>query len=81
MKIEFDENAFEDLAHWMQKDRKKALRIVRLIRESARTPFSGTGKPQPLRHGVSRRIDTEHRLVYRAGKDVLHVLACRFHYE
>jgi toxin YoeB len=84
MAIEFDDHAFEDLAFWVEKDRKKALRILRLIRESARTPFSGSGKPEPLRHGLSgywsRRIDQENRLVYRHGDGVLHILSCRYHY-
>jgi len=85
MKVELDEGAFEDLTHWVRQDRKKALRILRLIREITRTPFSGTGKPEPLRHGLagywSRRIDSEHRLVYRCDGEVVRVLACRYHYE
>lgn len=84
MRIELDEAAFEDLAFWVETDRKKALRILRLIRETAREPFSGTGKPEPLRHALagfwSRRIDREHRLVYRVEGDRLLVVACRYHY-
>ncbi len=84
MAIEFDEAAFEDLAFWVGKDRKKAQRIMKLIRESARSPFKGIGKPEPLRHNLagywSRRIDNEHRLVYRYNDGVLHVLSCRYHY-
>ena len=84
MRIELDEAAFEDLAHQVATDRKKALRILRLIRETVREPFSGTGKPEPLRHALagywSRRIDREHRLVYRVEGDRLRIVACRHHY-
>jgi len=84
VRIELDEAAFEDLAHQVATDRKKALRILRLIRETVREPFSGTGKPEPLRHALagywSRRIDREHRLVYRVEGDRLRIVACRHHY-
>jgi toxin YoeB len=83
--IELDETAFEDLAWWVRNDRKKALRILKLIRESSRTPFEGTGKPEPLRHALagywSRRIDAEHRLVYRVDGGRLRILSCRYHYD
>jgi toxin YoeB len=85
MTIELDDGAFEDLAYWVRHDRKKALRILKLIRETARTPFEGTGKPEPLRHGLagywSRRITEEHRLVYRYEEGRLRILSCRYHYE
>lgn len=85
MRIELDEAAFEDLAYWVRHDRKKALRVLRLIQESVRTPFEGTGKPEPLRHALSgywsRRIDSEHRLVNRYEQGLLRVLSCRYHYE
>lgn len=82
--LEFDPAAFEDLAWWIEQDRKKALRIVRLIRECQRTPFAGTGKPEPLKHEFtgcwSRRIDDEHRVVYDVQEDKIRILACRYHY-
>ncbi len=85
MSIELDEAAVEELAWWVRHDRKKALRILKLIREAARSPFEGTGKPEPLCHALSgywsRRIDAEHRLVYRHEEGRLHVLSCRYHYE
>lgn len=85
MAIELDEGAVEDLAWWVRHDRKKALRILKRIRESSRTPFEGTGKPEPLRHALagywSRRIDAEHRLVYRYEDGRLRILSCRYHYE
>lgn len=85
MRIELDEGAFEDLSHWVEKDRKKALRVLRLIRDTAREPFAGAGKPEPLRHALtgywSRRIDREHRLVYKVESDTLRIVACRYHYD
>ena len=82
--VEFDTSAFEDLAWWIQQDRKVALRIVKLIREIQRTPFTGTGKPEPLKHELqgcwSRRITQEHRLVYEVRDDKIRILACRYHY-
>jgi len=67
--LEFDIAALEDLAWWIQQDRKKALRIVNLMKEVLREPLSGIGKPEPLKYELkgcwSRRIDQEHRLVYQ----------------
>lgn len=82
--LEFDPSAFEDLAWWIQQDRKKALRIMKLIKEVQRTPFEGTGKPEALKHDLSgcwsRRIDDTHRLVYEVQEDKIRILACRYHY-
>jgi len=82
--LEFDPAAFEDLAWWIEKDRKTALRIVRLIRDIERDPFKGTGKPEPLKGDLqgcwSRRIDDEHRLVYEVTEEKIRILACRYHY-
>ena len=66
--LEFDSSAFEDLAWWIGQDRTQALRIVRLVREVQREPFSGLGKPEPLKHELSgcwsRRID---QFSFRSG--------------
>jgi toxin YoeB len=82
--LAFDPAALDDLAWWVQQDRKKALRIIRLIQESASDPFGGIGKPEPLRHELagcwSKRIDDEHRLVYQVAGDAIRILACRYHY-
>lgn len=82
--LEFDPAGFEDLAWWIESDRKTALRIVRLLREVQRDPFRGTGKPEPLKRDLSgcwsRRIDQEHRLVYEVHEHKIRVLACRYHY-
>ena len=82
--LEFDPAAFEDLAWWVQHDRKVALRIIRLVQEVQRTPFVGLGKLEPLRHDLagcwSRRINQEHRLVYQVTAEKIRTLACRYHY-
>lgn len=82
--LEFDATAFEDLAWWVQRDRKKAMRIIELIQEMQRDPCVGKGKPEPLRHELagcwSRRIDQEHRIVYQVREDRIRILACRYHY-
>lgn len=82
--LEFDSSALDDFAWWVQQDRKKALRIIRLIQETQDDPFVGIGKPEPLKHELagcwSKRIDDEHRLVYQLLNEKIRVLACRYHY-
>ena len=82
--LEFDPSGFEDFAWWVERDRAKAIKLVKLIREVQRDPFSGTGNPEALRHELSgcwsRRIDQEHRLVYEVLEDRIRILACRYHY-
>jgi len=82
--LEFDPAAFEELAWWVQRDRSQALRIIKLIREIQRDPFTGVGKPEPLKAELSgcwsRRIDPEHRLVYQVLEKKIRILACRYHY-
>jgi toxin YoeB len=82
--LEFDPSGFEDLSWWIRRDRKIALRIVKLIEAIQRNPFEGLGHPEPLKHELagcwSRRIDREHRLVYEVVDDRIRILACRFHY-
>ena len=82
--LEFDPSAFEDLAWWIVQDRSQALRIIRLVRDIQRDPFSGLGKPESLKHELSgcwsQRINQEHRLVYQVLPDKIRILACRFHY-
>jgi len=82
--LEFDPAAFEDLAWWIQRDRSQALRIIKLIREIQRDPFTGVGKAEPLKAELSgcwsRRIDREHRLVYQVLEKKIRILACRYHY-
>ncbi len=82
--LEFDSDAFEDLAYWVNHDRKKALRVMRLIQETQTDPFGGIGKPEPLKHELSgcwsKRIDQEHRLIYQVTDEKIRILACRYHY-
>lgn len=85
MKISFSSHAWEDYLYWQTQDRKTLKRINRLIDDIARGPFDGIGDPEPLRHGWSgfwsRRINQEHRLVYRVADDgEIIVVQCRFHY-
>ena len=84
MNLIFSAKAWDDYLHWQAHDRKLLVRINALIREASRTPFTGTGKPEPLRGALSgwwsRRITQEHRLVYRPTDDGLHIAQCRYHY-
>jgi toxin YoeB len=83
--ILFLPDAWNDYLYWQGQDKKTLKRINSLIIEATRTPFEGTGKPEPLRGDLSgywsRRIDEVNRLVYRATDNELVIIACRFHYE
>ena len=82
--ITFRQRAWEDYLHWQQTDRKMPQRVNLLIRDIQRDPYSGLGKPEPLKHQFSgfwsRRIDDEHRLVYTFIDDELIIVQCRYHY-
>ena len=84
MKLIFSEHAWGDCLYWQRTDRKILERINNLIKEIQRSPFEGTGKPEPLRHGLSgywsRRITDEHRIVYKVEKDSLLLAQLRYHY-
>ncbi len=84
MKLIFSEHAWDDYLYWQRTDRKILERINNLIKEIQRSPFEGTGKPEPLRHGLSgywsRRITDEHRIVYKVEKDSLLLAQLRYHY-
>lgn len=84
MKILFTEDAWEEYVHWQRTDPKTVRRINELIRDAARDPFAGIGKPEPLKFSLagcwSRRIDQEHRLVYKIDGEALVVIQCRYHY-
>jgi toxin YoeB len=74
----------QDLRHWINTDRKVALRVVELIEAVLRDPFAGIGKPEPLKYVLagcwSRRITQEHRLVYRVGEERFEFLQASYHY-
>ena len=76
--------AWEDYLYWQETDKRICRRINQLIKDARRSPFSGMGKPEPLKNNLSgwwsRRIDDTHRLVYKAEKDRLVIAACRNHY-
>lgn len=84
MKLIFSETAWEDYLYWQKIDKKMLQRINELIRVISRTPFEGIGKPEPLKHGFkgywSRRINDEHRLVYKVQDDAILIAQCRYHY-
>ena len=84
MNVTFTPIAFDDLRYWLKIDKRQADRVLALLEEIRRTPFEGTGKPEPLRFQLagcwSRRIDREHRLVYQVEEAEIVVIACRYHY-
>lgn len=77
-------DAWKDYLYWQATDRKVVKRINALIKEIERHPHSGIGKPEPLRHHWagywSRRIDREHRLVYKATDNAIVIVQCRYRY-
>ena len=85
MRLEFKPQAFEDLQYWVQYQPKVAKKILRLIEETRRDPFGGIGKPEPLKNELagwwSKRIDGEHRLVYRVEADALIIPQARGRYD
>lgn len=84
MDLFWDRFAWEDYQYWLTNDKKTLKKINRLIKECQRTPFTGTGKPEPLKENFSgfwsRRITGEHRLVYKVENNVLYIAQCRYHY-
>lgn len=80
----FDPAFLEDLHFWVETNRKLALRVLDLVEAVTRDPFTGIGKPEPLKHlapGLwSRRLSQKDRLVYRVLDDRIDFLQCRFHY-
>lgn len=84
MNVSFSSSALEAYQGWAQTDPKLFERINALIKDIARSPFTGIGKPEPLRHNLagywSRRITDEHRLVYKVKDDTVFIASCKFHY-
>ena len=78
------DKAFEDIMFWVNNDKKIVAKIFKLIEICKSTPFDGIGKPEALKHEYSgcwsRRIDQEHRLVYKIEADCIIILQCRYHY-
>ncbi|MCD8119194.1 MAG: Txe/YoeB family addiction module toxin [Lachnospiraceae bacterium] len=84
-RIQFSEDAWEEYQYWLMQDKKTVKKINSLLKEIQRTPFAGTGKPEPLKGDLSgvwsRRINGEDRLVYRYENDIIMVEQCKGHYE
>jgi len=82
--LSFQARGWRHYLHWQQTDKAMLRKINRLIEECLRHPFEGTGKPEPLRGDLagyrSRRIDREHRLVYRVTQDTVVIVQCRYHH-
>ena len=84
VKLIFAATAWEDYLYCKQNDKRMVERINKLVKEVLREPFTGIGKPEPLKHALSgywsRRITDEHRMVYRVGGDALLIAQLRYHY-
>ncbi len=84
MNISWSEHAWEDYLYWQKTDKQMLKRINLLIKDIVRNPFSGIGKPEPLKHEyqgyLSRRITSEHRIVYTIINDTIVIAQCRYHY-
>ena len=84
MKIIFLDQAWEDYLHWQNTDKAMLKKINSLIKEIERLPFEGIGKPEPLKHNLtglwSRRINLDHRLVYKMENEFIVLFQCRYHY-
>lgn len=80
----FQPEFLEDLTYWVDTDRKTALRILRMVKDTLKDPFQGVGKPEPLKYMApdtwSRRITQEHRMVYLVRADRVDFLQARYHY-
>ena len=85
MRLTFVDESWEDYLYWQKNDKKLVKRINSLIKDISRSPFTGIGKPEPLKHKYkgfwSRRINDEHRLIYRVQNDEIWIVKCRFHYD
>ena len=83
--VAFHQTAFDDYCDWAKTDKKLFDRIRRIISETAKTPFDGIGKPEPLKQQLkgywSRRLTDEHRLVYKVTDELLIIVSCKYHYE
>jgi toxin YoeB len=85
MKLCFVDESWEDYLYWQKTDKKMIARINKLIKDILRSPYEGIGRPEPLKHKYrgfwSRRIDSEHRIIYRVLENEIWIAKCRFHYD
>lgn len=81
----WSDEAWEDYLDWQMQDKKTLRRINLLIKDAERNPYTGLGKPEPLRGDLSgfwsRRIDDKNRLIYRVSSDFLEIASCKGHYD
>lgn len=84
MRITWTLTAWNDYLYWQKIDKKKVKRINELVKDTCREPMKGIGNPEALKHDLqgfwSRRIDSEHRLVYSFSENNVVIVACRYHY-
>jgi len=84
MNLIFADHAWDDYLYWQKTDKKMVKRINALIKNIKRSPFEGIGKPESLKHALSgywsRRINDEHRIIYKIDSDTVHIAQLRYHY-
>jgi toxin YoeB len=85
MRITFSSHAWEDYTTWLKEDRKMLVKINQLIKDIQRKPYDGIGQPEALKYDLagywSRRIDREHRLVYKVDNDIVIIISCKYYYD
>ena len=85
MRLVWEDDAWEDYLYWQTQDKKMLKRVDALIKDIRRSAFEGIGKPEPLKHNLSgwwsRRIDETNRIVYYEKDGIIHIVACRDHYD
>ena len=85
MKYIFADESWEDYLYWQKTNKKNVKKINALLKAISREPYTGIGKPEALKYDYqgfwSRRIDGEHRLIYKVKEEEIHIAKCRFHYD
>jgi toxin YoeB len=85
MNLQFSSRSWDEYLYWQQVDKKTFKRIHELLKDVSRSPYQGIGKPEQLQHALSgywsRRINDEHRLVYRVEGEIILIAQLRYHYE
>jgi len=85
MNLTFTNDSWQEYLYWQKTDKKILKRINTLLKDTTRDPFEGIGKPEPLKYELagcySRRINSEHRLVYEVRENSIVIISCRYHYD
>jgi toxin YoeB len=83
--IKFTKTAWNDFIGWAETDKKVFTKLTSMINDTCRNPFGGNGNPEPLKYQLSgywsRKINNEHRLIYKVSEDCIEIISCRYHYE